>query len=143
PPQDRPVRSYVKRVRSYGNVLGFSGTNMRYVTITKSQFYNNGSGIVPNALTSEKYPPEEHNVIADNDIFCNNFNYYAGAPFAIGETADETVPYPVGVGVLLFGGRHNVVTNNRVYGNYLVGVAALQQLLLEDESAKDLVGNEV
>src|SRR4030095_7534178 len=50
PPQTTPKRSTVTRVKSFGNVLGFSGTNMRYVTITKSQWFNNGSGIVPNAL---------------------------------------------------------------------------------------------
>jgi hypothetical protein len=143
PPQDRPKRSLVTNVKSYGNVLGFSGTNMRYVTITKSEWFNNGAGIVPNALTSEKWPPEEDNVITDNDIFWNNFNYYKAAPFPLRDAAAEATPYPVGVGVLLFGGRHNVVEGNRIYGNYLVGVGAIQQLLLEDESAKDLIGNEV
>ena len=52
PPQARPKRSIVRNVEAYGNVLGFSGTNMRYVTITKSKWYNNGLGIVPNALDS-------------------------------------------------------------------------------------------
>jgi hypothetical protein len=143
PPQDRPRRTTVTNVDSYGNVLGWSGTNMRYVTITKSRFYNNGAGVVPNALTSEKFPPEEHNVIADNDIFWNNFNYYKGAPFPLRPPTAESTPYPVGVGLLLFGGRHNLVEGNRIYGNYLAGVGAIQQLLLSDESAKDLIGNEV
>ena len=143
PPQDRPKRSLVTNVRAYGNVLGFSGTNMRYVTITKSQWFNNGAGIVPNALTSEKYPPEEDNIITENDIFWNNFNYYKDAPFPLRDAAKEATPYPIGVGVLLFGGRRNVITKNNIYGNYLMGVGALQQLLLQDESAKDLIGNEV
>ena len=30
---------------------------MRYVTITDSEFFNNGIGIFPNALDSEKYAP--------------------------------------------------------------------------------------
>ena len=71
-------------------MLGFSGTNMRYVTITKSKFFNNGTGIVPNALDSEKYAPPEDNVITDNDIFWNNFNYYAGAPFKVRPTAGDS-----------------------------------------------------
>lgn len=143
PPQDRPKRTLVTNVRAYGNVLGFSGTNMRYVTITKSQWFNNGAGIVPNALTSEKFPPEEDNVITDNDIFWNNFNYYKSAPFPLRAPSAESTPYPVGVGVLLFGGRRNVIERNRIYGNYLAGVGAIQQLLLEQEDAKDLVGNQV
>ena len=73
----------MRNVSAYGNVLGFSGTNMRYVTITKSKWFNNGLGIVPNALDSEKYAPPEDNVITDNDIFWNNFNYYTGAPFML------------------------------------------------------------
>jgi hypothetical protein len=143
PPQDKPVRTLVTNIESYGNVLGWSGTNMRYVTITKSRFYNNGTGLAPNALTSEKYPPEEDNVITGNDIFWNNFNYYEGAPFQLRKQAAESTPYPVGVGVILFGGRRNIVENNNIFGNYLVGVAAIQQVLLEDKSAQDLIGNEV
>ena len=109
PKQTTPERSIVRNVKSFGNVLGFSGTNMRYVTITKSQWFNNGTGIVPNALDTEKYAPPEDNVITDNDIFWNNFNYYAGAPFKLKKQA-TVAPYPVGVGVLLFGGRRTEVS---------------------------------
>jgi hypothetical protein len=141
PPQVKPVRSYVHHVSSYGNVLGFSGTNMRYVTITKSKWFNNGLGIVPNALDSEKFAPPEDNVIADNDIFWNNFNYFAGAPFKLLQGATGDVAYPVGTGVLLFGGRRTRVEDNRIYGNYLIGVGAIQQLLLKQKDAQDLEGN--
>jgi Right handed beta helix region len=142
PRQTKPKRSLVTRVKAYGNVLGFSGTNMRYVTITRSQWFNNGLGIVPNALDSEKYAPPEDNVITNNDIFWNNFNYYAGAPFRLRKGATGT-PYPIGTGVLLFGSRRTKVTNNRVFGNYLLGVGAVQQILLKQQNAKDLVGNEI
>ena len=142
PPQTKPKRSIVRNVKAFGNVLGFSGTNMRYVTITKSQWFNNGTGIVPNALDSEKYAPPEDNVITDNDVFWNNFNYYKGAPFKLRKQATAT-PYPVGVGILLFGGRRDQVTNNRVYGNYLVGIGALKQILLKQTNAADLIGNQV
>jgi plastocyanin len=142
PPQTKPKRTLVTGIKAYGNVMGFSGTNMRYVTITKSQWFNNGAGIIPNALDSEKFAPPEENVITDNDIFWNNFNYYAGAPFKIGQSA-TTVPYPVGIGILLFGGRRNTIENNRVYGNYLVGIGAIQQFLLQQKDAQDLIGNTV
>ena len=78
PPQAKPIRSIVRNVSGWGSPIGFSATNMRYVTITKSRFYNNALGIVPNALDSEKYPPAEDNVIIDNDIFWNNFNFHTG-----------------------------------------------------------------
>ena len=109
---------------------------MRYVTITKSQFYNNGLGIVPNALDSEKYAPPEDNVISDNDIFWNNFDYFRGAPFKLRRRRDGRHVVP---------GRHGHPavrrppqrrsTNNRIYGNYLLGVGALEQVLLKQKDA--------
>ena len=44
PPQTKPIRSIVANVDGWGSPLGFSATNMRYVTITKSRFYNNALG---------------------------------------------------------------------------------------------------
>jgi hypothetical protein len=144
PVQTRPVRTVLSDLVAYGNVLGYSGTNSRYVTITKSKWFNNGTGIVPNALDSEKFPPPEENVITDNDIFWNNFDYYKGAPFKLRPPATGDVPYPTGVGVLLFGGRHNVISNNRIYGNFSVGAGMLEQFLLKNaERDGTLVGNQI
>jgi Right handed beta helix region len=141
PVQTKPIRSLVTNVKSYGNTLGFSGTNMRYVTITRSEWFNNGIGIVPNALDSEKWAPPEDNVITDNDIYWNNFNYYKGAPFSLDRASTGGVPFPVGVGVFIFGGRRTLVENNRIFGNYLSGVAMVQQLLLKQKDAQELQGN--
>ena len=143
PVQTKPIRSLVTNVKSYGNTLGFSGTNMRYVTITRSEWFNNGIGIVPNALDSEKWAPPEDNVITDNDIYWNNFNYYKGAPFPVTRSSTDGVPFPVGVGVFIFGGRRTLVENNRIFGNYLTGVAMVQQILLKQVDAQQLVGNVV
>ncbi len=145
PPQDKPRRSIVSNLDGWGSVVGFSGTNMRYVTITKSRFYNNGVGIAPNSLSSEKYPPEEDNVMRDNDIFWNNFNYYKRTPFAKRRTATGDFPYPTGVGVFLLGGRRNLLEGNRIFGNYLAGVAGAEALTLSDEdvAAKALEDNAV
>jgi len=143
PAQEKPIRSIVTNIKSWGNPLGWSGTNMRYVTITKSFFFNNAAGIVPNALDSEKFPPAEDNVIADNDIFWNNFNFHDGAPFDVREEGTAAL-VPVGTGVLLLGGRRNTVENNRIYGNWTVGVALIEGFLLqENPQARALVGNEV
>ncbi len=142
PPQTKPKRTILKNLVSYGNQLGYSGTNSRYVTITNSRFYNNGIGIVPNALDSEKYAPFEDNVITNNEIFFNNFNYYRGSPWKLASTSTGT-NFPVGIGVLLFGGRRTQVTGNKIYGNYLVGVAGLQQALLKARDAQELIGNRV
>jgi hypothetical protein len=146
PPQAKPVRSIVKHITSYGNVLGWSGTNMRYVTISQSKFYNNGTGVVPNTLSSEKYEPESDNIITDNDIFWNNFNYYAGAPFKVGKAAADSTAYPVGVGALLFGGHDNRIDNNRIYGNWLAGAGMIQQIILaltKKDPLAELEGNQI
>jgi hypothetical protein len=143
PAQVKPIRSIVKNVESWGNPIGFSATNMRYVTITGSRFFDNAIGVVPNALDSEKFPPAEDNVIRGNEIFWNNFNFHAGAPFKPKQSG--VVPLvPVGTGLLLLGGRRNTVEANLVYGNYAVGVAAIEGFLLEkNPQARALVGNVV
>lgn len=141
PVQSNPIRSMVVNDKSYGNTLGFSGTNMRYVTITRGEWFDNGIGIVPNALDSEKFAPPEDNVISDNDIYWNNFDYFRGAPFVNSRSSTDGVPFPVGVGVFIFGGRRTLVENNRIFGNYLSGVAMFQQILLKQTDAQQLQGN--
>ena len=133
PFQVSPKRTLVTNIRSWGNVLGWSGTNMRYVTISKSKFFNNGTGLVPNALTSEKYPPEEDNVITNNDIMWNNFNYYKSGPFTA-TPGTSGIPYPIGVGLLLFGGRRQTVSNNRIYGNWITGVGLIAQIAMAGDA---------
>jgi hypothetical protein len=123
-------QSIVKNVSGWGSPIGFSATNMRYVTITKSRFYNNGVGIVPNALDSEKDPPPEHNEIIDNDIFWNNFNFHTGhPPFKVNNQATSAL-VPIGTGIIFLGGRDNRVENNRIFGNYLAGVAGIDSFLV-------------
>jgi Periplasmic copper-binding protein (NosD) len=130
PPQTRPMRTIVRNVDGWGAPIGFSATNMRYVTITKSRFFNNAVGLVPNALDSEQFPPNEGNTIVDNDIFWNNFNFHEGNPPF--EKRDEGVAAlaPIGTGILLLGGRDHRIENNRIYGNYLAGIAALDGILI-------------
>ena len=144
PPQDKPKQTIVRNVEGWGSPIGFSATNMRYVTITKSRFYNNAAGIVPNALDSEKFPPAEDNVIIDNDIFWNNFNFHQGKPpFAVRKNTTAAL-VPIGTGVLLLGGRGNRIENNRIFGNYLVGVSAVEGILLDKTlEARALIGNRV
>ena len=68
-------------------------------------------------------------MIIDNDIFWNNFNFHQGKPpFAAGTRAPRRWP-----------DRHrhpaarrqgNRIENNRIYGNFLAGVAAVEGILL-------------
>lgn len=143
PPQSSPIRTMVRNVKGWGSPLGFSATNMRYVTITKSKFFNNALGIAPNALDGEKYPPAEDNVIIDNDIFWNNFNFHTGnPPFAKRDTGVAALA-PVGTGVILLGGRGNRIENNRIFGNYLAGVVAVESILVEKSPEARILRNNV
>ena len=56
PPQTKPIRTIVRNVDGWGSPLGFSATNMRYVTITKSRFYNNALGIAPERPRRREVP---------------------------------------------------------------------------------------
>ena len=132
PPQDRPIQTVVRNVEGWGSPIGFSATNMRYVTITKSRFYNNAVGIVPNALDSEKFPPPEKNVIVDNDIFWNNLNFHEGDPPFEPRESGTAALVPIGTGILLLGGRDHLIENNRIHGNFLTGIAAIDGILLSE-----------
>jgi hypothetical protein len=133
PPQDKPIQTVVRNVDGWGSPIGFSATNMRYVTITKSRFYNNAVGIVPNALDSEKFPPPEKNVIVDNEIFWNNFNFHEGKPpFTPPSPSATGSLVPIGTGILLLGGRDHRIENNKIYGNFLTGIAAIDGILLAE-----------
>ena len=147
PCQKDPDWTIVDNVTSHQNVLGYSGTNSKYVKIQNSTFYNNGAGVVPNTLDTEKFGPSGWMVLENNDIFWNNYNYY---PIYKGKDADdkpiyeprpgsefqtvsnglgEIVPgvnvnYPTGIGVVLFGSDGIVTKNNNIFGNEKWGAMA-------------------
>ena len=140
PPQAKPKRTFAKNLVAWANVIGWSGTNMRYTTITKSTFFDNSVGVVPNALDSEKFQPAEDNVIADNDVFWNNFNWKEGAPFPPRKAA-TSFEYPPGTGIVLLGGRRTLVQNNRVWGNWLVGISSIKAINLSKPDNQDTIAN--
>jgi hypothetical protein len=131
PCQRKPKWTILRDLKSYENVLGYSGTNSKYVKILDSAFYNNGVGIVPNTLDSEGFEPSGWSVIENNDVFWNNYNYFlAGTSFhtvsgGLAKLGSVTVNYPTGVGIALFGSANTVVRRNNVFGNYKWGVASL------------------
>ena len=133
PFQDDPKTMTIKNVEAYENVLGYSGTNSKYVVIKDSDFYNNGIGLVPNTLDSEPFEPTATGTIKNNNIFWNNFNYFlpnSGVETVsngLGTLPDDlgggTLQYPTGVGVALFGADGWIVKDNQIFGNFKWGVA--------------------
>ena len=123
PCQADPDWTIIRNVKSYANVLGYSGTNSKYVDIKNSAFYNNGAGIVPNTLDSEQFEPSGWLKIHNNDIFWNNYNYYStGSDFQTVATIGD-VNYPIGIGVVLYGTDSVEVYDNNIFGNEKWGAA--------------------
>jgi hypothetical protein len=134
PPQKKtdPRGTTITENTVYENVLGYSGTNSKYVDINNNYFFNNGAGVVPNTLPSELFQPNATGKIRNNRIFWNNFNYYLPeSPVqtvsgGLGEIPPElgggTINYPVGAGVVLFGSDGWLVHNNQIFGNFKWGV---------------------
>ena len=140
PPLDKPEWTLLKGLDAHLNVQAFSGTNSRWIEITKGNFYNNGSGIVPNTLDSEPYEPATVGKIHDNNIFWNNYNYYL--PNSKVQTisdglgtipgTDQVINFPTGIGVTLFGVTGWEVYDNKIFGHFKWGASAFS----------DPVGNE-
>lgn len=126
PPQDKPVKTLLDHLEGYENVLGYSGTNSKYVEIRNSEFWNNGAGIAPNTLGSEKYAPASDGLITENLSYWNNFNYFkAGSKVKPLPAATGGFNYPTGVGIVLFGTTNFQVRNNFVFGNFKWGIMSI------------------
>ena len=141
PPQEDPNWTRIDHVDAYMNVLGYSGTNSRYVTIEDSNWFNNGVGIVPNTLDSEPFEPNADGVIKNNDIYWNNFNYFLPtSPVktvsdGLGEVDGATIQYPTGAGVVLLGSDGWKIQNNNIFGNQKWGVAVISDPFNEGDDA--------
>ena len=131
PPQKNPKWTDISNDVAYENVLGYSGTNSKYVDIHDSMFYNNGLGVGPNTLDSELFQPNAEGKIRNNLIFWNNFNYFL--PKSPVQTVSgglgNGINYPTGVGVVLFGSDGWIVKNNQIFGNFFWGVASFSNAL--------------
>ena len=141
PFQDEPADDVLKNLDRYENVLGYSGTNSKYMVIKDSDFYNNGIGLVPNTLDSEPFEPTGDSVIKDNNIFWNNFNYFLPnsrvktVSNGLGESGGMVLQYPTGIGVALFGADGWTVKNNDIFGNFKWGVAMFSDPFNEGDDA--------
>jgi plastocyanin len=133
PFQRHPSWTTLDHDTGYENVLGYSGTNSKYIVIRDSRFYNNGAGVVPNTLITEPDQPADTGVIEDNQIFWNNFDYYrAGSPVHTvsgGLSGSAGANYPIGAGVILFGTTNWIVKDNAIFGNFLWGVGSFSNPL--------------
>ncbi len=112
--QCSPCHAVITDVTSTNNAAGFSGTNAGGdLAIVNSEWFGNLAGIVPNTLDSERYPPQRDAVIAGNDVHDNG---NPGAPTL-------ALTYPAfGTGILVTGGRDNLVSQNLVEDSGTYGI---------------------
>ena len=142
PVQKKPKTTRLDHLDGHENVLGYSGTNSRYVIIENSDFYNNGVGVVPNTLDSEPFEPSSDGTIRNNNIFWNNFNYFL--PSSRVKTVSDglgtvegigTIQYPTGAGIVLLGVSGWKVENNDIFGNFKWGAATISNPFNEGDDA--------
>jgi len=116
------------------NALGYSGTDGNAVWVHHNQLYDNTQGFSTDVFTAPGHPgfPQDSDLIENNYFYSNNFNTYlptcgaSESPGPNGPTQGctdviSTVPVPVGVGLWIAGGNHNVVRNNYFWDNWRRG----------------------
>jgi len=130
--QCSPCHAVITDVLAEHNALGFSGTNAGGdLLVVNSEFRDNLAGIVPNTLDSERLPPQRDAVIAGNWVHDNNDR----------DAPSFELQYPsFGIGILVNGGRDNLVTQNLVEDHETFGIALLPS---PDEHLWLTEGNEV
>ena len=100
---------------SHHNTGGFSGTDSHGTLIAHNNFYDNSLGFTTDVFTASGHPgfPQHGNTLRNNNFYSNNFN-----PYLPGSDVEPFIASPVGTGMWLAGGNHNMVKNNYFYDNW-------------------------
>lgn len=115
--QCQPCHAVIDDVVAEGSAVGYSGTNAGGdLWIINSSWAHNGAGIVPNTLDSEAEAPQRGVTIAGNSIHDNGLDRVP--------TKRLLVP-TLGVGILVGGGRANVIEGNVIADSTVYGIAVL------------------
>ena len=118
--QCQPCHAIITDVVAEHNGIGYSGTNAGGdLAIVNSEWRRNNAGIVPNTLDSELLAPQAGALIAGNWVHDNSAS---DAPVKRLEVPTH------GIGILVAGGRDNLVEGNLVEGHALFGIALLPNL---------------
>ncbi|MEX1177516.1 MAG: right-handed parallel beta-helix repeat-containing protein [Nitriliruptor sp.] len=137
-PETAPLTRYAVEVtgcRSHHNALGFSGSAGNSVWFHDNDVFLNAAGYVTDSFVPN-HPgmPQDHAFLEDNRLYLNNVNYFAEyvqAGRCGGDPADRgyetgtvcpAFPVPVGTGVMIAGGNHNLIRDNDIFDNWRQGV---------------------
>jgi hypothetical protein len=100
------------------SAAGYSGTAANAVHIHNNDFYDNALGFTTDVFTAAGHPgfPQDSDLIENNNFYSNNFN-----PYLKGSDVEPSIPVPVGTGLWIAGGNHNIIRNNRFWNNWRRG----------------------
>jgi hypothetical protein len=136
-PENRRYGNEIRNCDMRHNALGYSGTDGNSVWVHDNEFYDNTQGFSTDVFTAPGHPgfPQDSDLIENNNFHDNNFSTYlpgcgtGGHPATPGPNGPNqdctdvfaTVPVPVGVGLWIAGGNHNVIRNNHFWDNWRRG----------------------
>jgi len=134
PADQRRYGTELRNCDSHHNAAGYSGTDGNAVWIHDDNFYDNTLGFTTDVFTAPGHPgfPQDSDLIENNNFYSNNFNLYlrpcnAGeqpGPYGPNQGCSDvvpTVPEPVGTGLWIAGGNHNIIRNNHFWDNWRRG----------------------
>jgi len=108
----------IRRCKSSGNLVGYSGTAGDSVYVHDNQFNGNSTGAMLDSSVQAVGMPQNHAMFVANRVFGNNADFYRDC----GSTCPRRA-VPVGTGMLLAGGDENTYASNMVYDNWRYGIA--------------------
>lgn len=139
--QCHPCNITLRNLTAEYSALGYSGTNAGgNLVLEDSLWQNNGTGILPNSLTSEADPPQREATIRNN-VVKDNDNANTPAKGLSGSI--------IGVGIGIAGGNDNVIEGNTVEGHDQYGIAVFplpegaQDALIWIPEGNQVTGNTV
>ena len=109
-----PCNATLDRVLGEYSNLGYSGTNSSKVTIKNSEFRQNYAGISTDSENNDDAPSPQL-----GSTFTNNYIHDNNNPNVPSHAEGLRI---IGVGVVVTGGRNNVITKNRIENNGAWGV---------------------
>jgi len=123
----RDCHTVLSRVHGQHSSLGYSGTNAGgHLLIEHSEFDHNRVGIVPNSLNNDDAPPPQDGSCPEHPSrSCSTirFNYVHDNNNPNTPAVGLAGASPVGIGIVVAGGRMNTVTHNLVVRNGGWGIA--------------------
>jgi hypothetical protein len=123
------------------SALGYSGTNSGgHLTIQNSEFNNNKSGFVSNSQNNDDAPSPQDGVCPNGETGpTGTHNCWLFTKNSVHDNNNPNVPTtgvagngPVGSGVVISGGRDDIISGNTIYNNGAWGVLLVPYPAVEE-----------